>query len=116
VSVTSDTVRTDGPPPFVVDKPEVAPDVYPDAAVFDDWPSPEMVKVRTDADGDAEPVPVTELPATYVEEPELGEPGIVSTVGKPDGSVTVMTVAALGVLPVVRELDEVLPKSDEVPP
>lgn len=70
----------------------------------------------TDADGDEEPTPVTELPAADVEEPDPAETGTVSTVGDPDGRVTVMTVAALGFPPVVGELDGVLPELDGVPP
>lgn len=114
--MTSETVRTDGPPVFVADDPEFVPDEYGEAAVFDDCPSPEMVKVKTEAVGVADPVPVTELLAPDVAELELGEIGIVSTVGELDASVTVITVAALGFPPVVRVLDEVLPESDDVPP
>lgn len=91
------------------------PDVYPEVAVVDDCPTPEMVKVMTDADGDEEPAPVTALLITDVEEPEPGESGTVSTVGDPDGNVTVMTVAALGFPPEAGEVDGVLPEFDEVP-
>lgn len=101
---------------MVADEPEFVPDVYPEAAVFDDCPSPEMVKVRTDTDGDGESVADDELPGVDVEEPEPAETGIVSTVADPDGSVIVRTVAELGPPPVVLVLADVLPEPDKVLP
>jgi hypothetical protein len=101
---------------FVADDPAFVPDEYGEAAVLDDCPIPEMVNVKTEAVGAREPVPVTELPAADVAEPESGDIGIVSTVGEPGENVTVMTVAALEVPPVVCVLDAVLPRFDEVPP
>ena len=103
---------------FVVDEPELVPD----AAVADDCPSSEIVNVMTEA-GDnedpepvIEPVPVWEPPAAYVSDSDPGETGMVSTVGDPDGSVMLMTVAELGLPPVGLELEEVLREPDEAPP
>lgn len=103
---------------MVADDTAFVPDVYPDAELLDDCPSPEIVNVSTDADGDEEAVRVAELPGADVDglEPEPDETGIVSTVGEPDGTVTVMTVAELGYPPVGSILDELPPGFDEAPP